>query len=200
MAERNTQLDSFDLSGLESQFDDVRQTHQEQLRAYVNFLGLVGDKPRFLTTTTPGSEWLMLVERSQLGNPYHERVRAVETRYDKLSRTRTARDMLIDLTDLKMAILDVPIFRYPEFLAERAPDLSFAVESDTTVWLCEGRKYQSMYAGHLAKMLAEKPADGFEAVAVLGKYAKGSALDVVGQEAHYGINDELQARSLNLAA
>jgi hypothetical protein len=94
----------------------------------------------------------------------------------------------------------VPIFRYPEFLAERAPDLSFAVESDTTVWQCEGRQYQSRYAGHLAKILAEEPADDFEAVAVLSKYAKGTALDVVGQERHYGINDALQARSLNLAA
>lgn len=200
MAERDTQPGSIDLSELESQFADMSQVHQEQFRAYAGYLGLFGDKPRFLTTTTPDAEWLMFAERSGLGNPYHTRVRAIETRYDKVTGGRMARDMLIDLTDLRVAILEMPIMRYPEFEAERAPGLSFSVESDMKVWFSEGRKYQSMYKGQLAKILAEEPADDFTAVEVLGKYAKGIVLDVVGQERHFGVDDALQTSSLNLAA
>jgi hypothetical protein len=187
-----------ELLEFEQQFPQDTTANLNRLRSYVQFLGIVDDEPHCLTTTTPDSEWVMFVEKSGLGNPYHKRIRAFETRYDKITHGVLSRDILLDVTDLRMSILELPVFRAPEFTAERAPCLSLL--GNESLMICEGKLYQSLFAKKLEDGLTEAPVDPFDAEAVLSKYAKGTVFNIVSQERFSGIEDALQARSLSLAA
>lgn len=186
-----------ELSEFEAQFSDSPVVDLDRFRSYIEFLGILGDRPHCFTTTTPNAGWIMFAEKSILGNPYHTHVRMFETKYDRLTHGIMSRDILFDVSNLRMSMFQLPVIGTPEFAAERIPCLT--VLEDELLTITQGKSYEKMYAKALAGGL-ETPIDTLEAEAIVSKYAKGARFNVIHQQVFSGIDNTLQVRHLALSA